>query len=78
MGIQPNNHQRTTRHHCENRARMSTETERQGRIEALAKTVLQASNCMEKELWIECQRLFAEASRQSRVLSLVDREKEKS
>lgn len=57
---------------------MDDQTERQERIEALAKTVLQASNCMEKELWIECQRLFAEASRQSRVLSLVDREKEKS
>lgn len=57
---------------------MSTETERIERVKVLAETVLRASQEMEREDWIACQRLFGDCSRQARVLSLIDREKEKS
>jgi len=43
------------------------------RIEALARTLLQATEAMEQENWVACDRAASGAARQARILLLHDR-----
>lgn len=53
---------------------MDTPNERAERTLSLAQSILKAGEAMEKEDWLECQKLCGEAARMSRVLHLIDKQ----